>query len=49
MDERTILLDKELGMAVEDIVVGGSRLFADLQPRLISLPIGLEYWVCTLQ
>jgi len=34
-----MLFDKELREAVEDIVVGGSPFFGDLQWRLASLPI----------
>jgi hypothetical protein len=39
MEEATILFDKELRAAVEDIVVGGGPFFGDLQWRVASLPI----------
>jgi hypothetical protein len=35
----TVLFDKELRAAVENIVVGGGPFFGDLQWRLASLPI----------
>ncbi|RHN80822.1 hypothetical protein MtrunA17_Chr1g0192391 [Medicago truncatula] len=39
MKEATMMFDKELRGAVEDIVVGGCHFFRDLQWRLASLPI----------
>jgi hypothetical protein len=35
----TVLFDKELRAAVENIVVGGGLFFGDLQWRLAFLPI----------
>ncbi|MCI95086.1 hypothetical protein A2U01_0116384, partial [Trifolium medium] len=39
MEDTTILFDKGLRSAVEDIVVGGGHFFGDLQWGLASLPI----------
>jgi hypothetical protein len=39
MEEATVLFDKELRAAIENIVVGGGPFFGDLQWRLASLPI----------
>jgi hypothetical protein len=39
MEEATVLFDKELRAAVENVVVGGGTFFGDLQWRLASLPI----------
>jgi hypothetical protein len=39
VEEADMLFDKELRGAVEDIVVGGSPYFGDLQWRVSSLPI----------
>jgi hypothetical protein len=39
MEEVTVLFDKELRAAVEDIVVGGGPFFGDLQLRIAYLPI----------
>jgi hypothetical protein len=39
MEDVTMLFDKELRRAVEDIVVGGAHFFGDLQLRLASLLI----------
>jgi hypothetical protein len=42
MADAAILFDKGLRGAVEDIVVGGSSFFGDLQWRITSLPIKVE-------
>jgi hypothetical protein len=39
MEEATVLFDKELRAADENIVVGGGPFFGDLQWRLASLRI----------
>ncbi|MCI71556.1 hypothetical protein A2U01_0092819, partial [Trifolium medium] len=39
MEETTVLFDKELRAAVENIVVGGGPFFGDLQCRIAFLPI----------
>ena len=47
MEEATMLFDKELREAVEDIVVDGGPFFGDLQWRMALYLLGLEGWVCT--
>jgi hypothetical protein len=39
MEETIVLFHRELRAAVENIMVGGSPFFGDLQWRLASLPI----------
>jgi len=47
IEEASVLFDKELCEAVEDIVVGGGPFLGNLQWRLASLPIRFGGWVCT--
>jgi hypothetical protein len=49
LEETVVLFDKELRVAVENIVVGGGPFFVDLQWRIASLPIKFGGYVCIHQ